>query len=194
MKLNLGCGSDIRDGYVNVDFRANHWAIQQIDLSVFPWPFDDSCASEILMLDFLEHFPYLDTKRILFECHRVLHHDGELVIQVPDAAILGRVISGLGKFPCNRCGELISGTQADRNWTDECPSCGQDEDEAVAAAIRRMFGGQDYPGNFHQTCFTERSLTRQARKCGLYWARNEEEIHQSKNWNFKSVFTKGKIW
>lgn len=195
MRLNLGCGSDIRNEYVNVDFRKADPSVLQVDLSEFPWPFADGSAEQILMLDFLEHFPYSQTKQILMECYRVLHWDGELVIQVPNAGILGRVISGVGTFPCNRCGEELIGRNNDSGeWMECCSRCGQNEDDAVQAAVQRMFGGQDYPGNFHQTCFTMDSLSQVARPCGLYWNRYEEERHQRLNWNFKSVFTKGDVW
>src|SRR5690606_40430558 len=53
MKLNLGCGFDIRPGYLNVDFRdmrnipppselnefGGEAQFQIVDLSTFPWPF-----------------------------------------------------------------------------------------------------------------------------------------------------------
>lgn len=195
MRINLGCGADIRQGYVNVDFRQLSGVDEVTDLSVFPWPFTDGSAEEILMLDFLEHFPYSQTRMILLECHRVLHRDGELVIQVPNARILGRVIAGLGTFPCNRCGkELIGSNNESGEWIECCPKCGQNEDDALRAAIHRMFGGQDFAGNFHQTCFTEDSLSQEARACGLYWLRYEEKEHQRLNWNFRSVFTKGELW
>ena len=87
MKLNLGCGDDIKEGYLNVDFRKTHPSVQVQDLSKFPWPWADGFADEILMLDFLEHFPYAQTERILFECFRILKDDGEVVIQVPDAEL-----------------------------------------------------------------------------------------------------------
>lgn len=204
MRLNLGCGDDVRDGYVNVDFRKTRSSVFPVDLSVFPWPFADDSAEEILMLDFLEHFPYAQTKQILLECHRVLRDvrpiQGTLVpagtgvvIQVPNAEILGTVISGHGRFQCNRCGGWMKGFK-EEDWDQTCPMCNQPDDAVIDAAMRRMFGGQDFPGNFHHTCFTPNSLTRIARSCGLYWSCDREHAHQAANWNFKSVFFKGDVW
>ncbi len=204
MRLNLGCGSDIRPGYVNVDFRQLPGVDRIVDLSVFPWPFEDESADEILMLDFLEHFPYSQTRRILLECHRVLRDRRPpegldvpsgtgLVIQAPDAVILGSVLSGRGKFQCNRCGWWMAGYR-EAEFTKHCGRCGQSDDDVWEAAMRRMYGGQDHPGNFHQTCFTDDSLARLARSCGLHWQRSEEREHQAANWNFKAVFIKGDIW
>jgi predicted SAM-dependent methyltransferase len=193
MKLNLGCGSDIRPGYVNVDFRLLPGVDLVVDLSAFPWGFEDGSAEEVLLLDFLEHFPYSQTRRIMLECHRVLHEDGRVVIQAPDAKILGAVLSGRGRYQCNRCGEWMWGITSEE-WTERCPKCGQGEDDAFEAAMMRMYGGQDHQGNFHQTCFTSDSLARLGRACGLFWQGDLEKEHQRANWNFKSVFTKGDIW
>lgn len=202
MKLNLGCGSDIRLGYVNVDFRQLPGVDRVIDLSRFPWPFETSSCEEVLMLDFLEHFPYGFTSLILMECYRVLRPSGQLVVQVPDAEILGAVFCSRGTFQCNRCGHVMRG-QSERDlslldgadgYDRDCPGCRQPVGELLEAAVRRMFGGQDGPGNFHQTCFTHSSLIEKAGARGLLFDRCEEEEHQAANWNLKCRFLKGDLW
>jgi hypothetical protein len=75
-----------------------------------------------------------------------------------------------------------------------CPGCRQPVEEVLEAAVRRMFGGQDYAGNFHQTCFTHSSLIEKAGACGLLFDRCEEEELQSANWNLKCRFLKGDLW
>jgi predicted SAM-dependent methyltransferase len=191
VKLNLGCGNDIKSGYVNVDFRKTHPEVVLADLSVFPWPFEDGSAEEILMLDFLEHFPYAQTNQILLECYRVLAPGGQVVIQVPDAGHLTRAIGMIGEYLCNRCGGKMGGYT---NNVIECGSCKQTAEEIADAAMRRLYGGQDYPGNFHQTCFTKEMLERRAIGCGFQLLEYEEKEHQYKNWNFKARFEKGDIW
>ena len=47
MKLNLGCGSQIVDGWVNADKFGT--PDQVFDLESFPWPWPDSSADEILL-------------------------------------------------------------------------------------------------------------------------------------------------
>lgn len=195
LRLNLGCGNDVRSGYVNVDFRKSHGVDLVHDLSELPWPFETESADEIMMLDFLEHFPYRQTHLILMECHRILKADGTVVIQVPDAEVLSRAISGLGGFPCNVCGRyIISRVHDGVHWLEGCPECGQNDDDSISAAMKRLFGGQDYDGNFHHACFTRRSLMLQAREAGLIQTGQEEVEHQYLNWNFKSRFKKGDLW
>ena len=41
MKLNLGCGKDIRHGYVNLDI-VNYGGNQIHDINAFPYPFEDN--------------------------------------------------------------------------------------------------------------------------------------------------------
>lgn len=188
MKLNLGCGNDVREGYTNVDFRPTHPSVMQVDLSKFPWPFEDESAEEILMLDFLEHFPYAQTKPILLECFRVLSPTGTVAIQVPDGDHLVRAFGCIGEYTCNRCDRVMS-----RNGA-RCGTCDATPEEISEAAMRRMYGGQDYPGNFHQTLFRQSSLEAKARECGLELVGFEEKDYQYINWNFKARFKKGEIW
>jgi predicted SAM-dependent methyltransferase len=54
MKLNLGCGSDYRQGYINVD-RVSGVADVVHDLNVFPYPWSDNSVDEIVARHILEH-------------------------------------------------------------------------------------------------------------------------------------------
>lgn len=193
MRLNLGCGVDVRPGYTNVDFRKIHPSIVEADLSKYPWPFEDGSAEEILMLDFLEHFPYRQTDMILGECWRVMSSDGRLVVQVPDADHLARALTKTGSYLCNRCGSEM-GQPHREEALQFCRDCGQSADVIANAAMMRLYGGQDYPGNWHHTCFTKDSLRDRMRSCGFDLHGYEEEEHQFKNWNFKAVYTKGDPW
>jgi len=201
MRLNLGCGYDIKHGYTNVDFRKTYPDVYECDLSKFPWPWATGEVDEILMLDFLEHFPYRDTERILLECFRVLKTSGEVVIQVPDAEHLMHAYLASGPYLCNKCGEsMYEPTPSNPRHGDgptqcvSCKKCGQTAAEISEAAMMRLYGGQDYPGNFHHTCFTESSLIEKASKSGLNLVDFEEVDHQYANWNFKARFKKGDIW
>ncbi len=194
-KLNLGCGSDVREGYINIDLRQTHPNVIIADLSVMPWPFADCSASEIMMLDFLEHLPYGLTRRVLLECYRVLEEKGTLIVQVPDGTHLTRALAQEGKYLCNRDGgDMYVSRYEDSTNLTACPKCGQSADDISEAAMRRLYGGQDYAGNFHNTCFTQRSLSRKLQECGFGSFVFEEHDHMWANWSLKTRATKADLW
>jgi hypothetical protein len=193
MKFNLGCGSDVREGYVNVDFRMLKGIDVVADLSKFPWPFADGCAEEVLMFDFLEHFPYRQTNEILLEVYRILAPEGTVVIQVPDAEHLTAALSMKNPYLCNSCGNPMAPRDSGE-FVDSCGRCGQSVSSIAEAAMKRLYGGQDYPGNFHQTCFTKDMLCEKTSDCGLRFDGWQEERHQFLNWNFKGRFKMGDVW
>ncbi len=106
MKLNLGCGDRVVDGWTNVDyalgarltkvplFRAVNrrlrifkveWDKRIVihDLTTrFPWP--DSSVDVVYSSHTLEHFAKEDGRAFLAECHRVLRRGGIIRIIVPD--------------------------------------------------------------------------------------------------------------
>ena len=83
LKLNLGCGSDFRDGYLNVDKFGEPEL--QVDLETFPWPWEDNSVSEIVMQHVLEHLGR-DTEtylNIITEMYRVCENSAKILIEVP---------------------------------------------------------------------------------------------------------------
>lgn len=193
MKLNLGCGSDIREGYVNVDFRPVDGRVLVQDLSKFPWIFKSESADEILMLDSLEHFPYRLTQTILLECCRVLKFGGKIVLQVPDAAQTMAALVMDGDYLCNRCGARMQ-DEADTNH-ENCPRCQQTAEDISEAAVGRFYGGQDYEGNYHYTCFTNHRLRKITESCGFKLVNDESHHeHYVRNWTLRMTFEKADIW
>lgn len=81
-RLNLGCGTDIRPGWVNLDSTRGIPGVDVVhDLDVLPLPFADAHFAYILAQDVLEHVS--DPVRTLRELHRVLGPGGRLAIRVP---------------------------------------------------------------------------------------------------------------
>ena len=90
MKLNLGCGKDYRDGWVNINDKPFHKCDLILDLNRFPYPFEDNSVDYILLKDVLEHLE--DTFKVIGECHRILKPTGRIHIHVPhhtDSAGMG---------------------------------------------------------------------------------------------------------
>ena len=55
LRLNLGCGRDLRAGYINVDKSPELGVDLRHDLEDLPLPFEDATVEEILCIDILEH-------------------------------------------------------------------------------------------------------------------------------------------
>lgn len=85
MKLNLGCGKDIREGYVNVDYITKN-TIDSFGIDVIadlskPLPFDDNTVEGIYASHVFEHIP--NWEDLLIECHRVMKCNSTIEIRVP---------------------------------------------------------------------------------------------------------------
>jgi len=80
-KLNLGCGSDIRKGWINLDSTALAGVDVVHDIEKLPLPFSNEEFDEILAQDVLEHMT--DYVPVLHDLHRILKKGGTLTIRVP---------------------------------------------------------------------------------------------------------------
>ena len=143
MKLNLGCGLGIRDGYINIDVRKVHPKILVLDLEKeLLKPFPDNSAEEIIAKDFIEHLSWRVVEDFLKDCYRVLKPGGRMYIQVPDLeAIAKKVILN----PSFKYGEL-EGWKAISFW---------------------VYGAQDYETNIHKTGFTIPTLKKLLESIGF---------------------------
>ncbi len=79
-KLNLGCGTNIQKGWVNLDISSLPGVDVVHDVEKLPLPFSENEFSEILCQDILEHVEYIP---ILKELHRITAPGGEVSIRVP---------------------------------------------------------------------------------------------------------------
>ena len=130
MRLNLCCGDDVRDGYINIDVRKTKPNVLVLDLEKdLLRPFPDKSVDEILAYDCIEHISWRRIEDLLRDIHRVLKCDGRLYLRVPDLeAIAKKVILDPG-FKYNE----LRGWKAISFW---------------------VYGGQDYPENTHKAGFT----------------------------------------
>jgi len=81
VRINLGCGKDIRKGWINVDNIPLSGVDVIHDLNKFPYPFPSNYADFILMRSILEHLD--DTVRVMSEVYRILKPKGKVKIIVP---------------------------------------------------------------------------------------------------------------
>lgn len=128
-KLNVGCGYDYRQGYVNVDLHERHGpdvVANVLELHTFP----TGHYEELIAQDVLEHVTRADVRRALFEWNRVLAVGGRLFVRTTEL------------------GGLIRQLEAAENQ-------GLHDQERL---IQNVFGTQAYDGDFHLAGFTERIL------------------------------------
>ena len=128
-KLNLGCGFDVKPGYINVDLQDFHSPDLVGDitnLTMLP----SVTFEEILAKDVLEHFHWRDTPRALYEWNRLLKPNGRLFVSTTYLNGLLRRFEAPG-FSSIATQKLM---------------------------IVNLFSMQNYQGDYHLTAFTERLI------------------------------------
>jgi len=80
-RLNLGCGYDIREGYINIDKWKTHETVMEVNLDLNILPFKTDDVEEILMLHIFEHLK--EPMEFLKEMYRVSKNGAKWIIEVP---------------------------------------------------------------------------------------------------------------
>jgi hypothetical protein len=87
IKLNIGCGNDYREGFINIDGRDD---LQKVDLvinlgkeSLFKY-FKEGTIDFILACDFIEHHFHWEAVRIMKDFFTLLKPGGMLEMRLPD--------------------------------------------------------------------------------------------------------------
>jgi SAM-dependent methyltransferase len=86
IKLHLGCGDDIKPGWINIDLRPDlkkggDFYNYDLRLGV---PFRDGQCSVIYSSHFFEHLTYTDAVALMRECKRILRSGGIFRAALPD--------------------------------------------------------------------------------------------------------------
>lgn len=114
MKLNLGCGADIRSGYINIDIIPQNNMSQdryrQGDIGSLDWLTEDKTVDEIIALDCLEYLPTNIVKQALTNWAQKLSTGGTLKILVPDCHAVAKAFVQ-GQFNLQEYSQIIFGTQ-----------------------------------------------------------------------------------
>ncbi len=82
LKLNIGCGPNYKDGWVNIDLAGDPDLTLDMRQSI---PLPDGCASLIYSEHFFEHLDYPhEALQFLSESYRILEEGGIFSVGVPD--------------------------------------------------------------------------------------------------------------
>lgn len=133
MKLNLGCGGDVKRGYINIDLYADVPGVFRLDIESLPYV--TNSIAEIFVQDVIEHISHRKTLQVLRHWCSLLMPSGVLEIRCPDARKQAEL--------------FLSGF-----WD-------------VETYALMVYGGQDFEGNQHKTCFTRESLEATLRRLGM---------------------------
>lgn len=88
IKLNIGCGTDYKKGWVNIDNNSDN-NIEKLDLNWDlrnPLPFSDRSIDFIFNEHFIEHLTVEEAQLIIIDLMRVLKKGGVMRIAMPDLA------------------------------------------------------------------------------------------------------------
>tara|TARA_Y100000034_G_C6805657_1_gene361751 strand:- start:152 stop:613 length:462 start_codon:yes stop_codon:yes gene_type:complete len=80
-KLNLGCGTNYKKGWLNVDINKKVKKDKIVNLEKFPYPFKNNEFNIIIMKHVLEHLE--DTVKTMKELKRIINKKGMIKIEVP---------------------------------------------------------------------------------------------------------------
>jgi predicted SAM-dependent methyltransferase len=88
--LNVGCGANAREGWVNLDLNPGAAGVLACDVSQ-GLPFDPGVFDAVYCSHVLEHLPKAEAPALVAECLRVLRPGGIARFVVPDLEAIVRL-------------------------------------------------------------------------------------------------------
>ncbi|MFC1557498.1 hypothetical protein ACFL5L_05895 [candidate division KSB1 bacterium] len=88
MNVNLGCGGDYREGWINVDGSNKVKADRYFDIRYLHKYIEKESVDYFLLQDILEHFYHWEAHRILCDVYSCLKVGGKVEIRVPDCGFI----------------------------------------------------------------------------------------------------------
>ncbi|MBI2634995.1 MAG: methyltransferase domain-containing protein [Parcubacteria group bacterium] len=155
VKLNLGCGKEHKEGYINIDIQEP--CDLRHDLRT-PWPFDDGSVDEIFTEDTVRIFSLKEWEKVKKEMARVLKPGGKLEIIFPDFEYI------LNAFLKNEDGRrwswwwrVIFGSQENDEYRDICKNSFTYKKLLAELFKKGMINFkkqrlEEQPGYIHLTC------------------------------------------
>lgn len=86
-KLQIGCGENILEGWLNTDLNSITYSVLPLDARK-KLPFKDNTFDYIFFEHLLEHIEYSEGLRLVQECFRVLRPKGKIRISTPNLKFL----------------------------------------------------------------------------------------------------------
>ena len=83
VRLDLGCGSNIREGFTGVDLTKTLEGVIVHDLRVTPWPWESDSVDEAHSSHFIEHLTGEEFMVFMNELHRVMKPEAKATLIAP---------------------------------------------------------------------------------------------------------------
>tara|TARA_B110000046_G_scaffold175987_1_gene201157 strand:- start:599 stop:1135 length:537 start_codon:yes stop_codon:yes gene_type:complete len=144
MKLHLGCGPNIKEGYINIDGFVDGEGVVKMD--ILNMKYSDNSVEEILSEHVFEHIPFKDEERLFNECFRLLKPGGQMIVETPDMEWLCKQFID-GKDDFNSFYQVGSGNHYFGH--------GRDTDQRWGMITTHFFGNQNGRGQFHYNGYTK---------------------------------------
>lgn len=150
LTLNLGCGERIYPRYPNAGYKCINVDMRRLPnvhtiCDVVHLPFLANTFDYVLASDIIEHFPIAKTTSVLEEWKRILKPEGAIEFRLPN---LEAIVE-----------DYLKRRQEDRSDMKGMP---------IAHYFSwLLYGGQDYPGNFHYVGFDRRFFASICAQAGL---------------------------
>ncbi|HVW96656.1 MAG TPA: methyltransferase domain-containing protein [Mucilaginibacter sp.] len=149
MKLHLGCGKNIKDGYINIDKYVTAPGVENLD--ILNLPYEDESAEEILSEHLVEHIGFEDEEKFWRECARLLKSGGKLITETPDMEWLCKqFMEAEDSFI-----EFYQVGAEDHYFGNGCSIT-----QRWGILTTHLFGNQNGDGQFHHNAYTEKKLLR----------------------------------
>lgn len=147
MKINVGCGPNLLDGYENIDLFPQNERVKKGTLTEMP--FADGSADEILAEHIFEHMDFREEPKAWQECYRVLKTGGRLVMEVPDFEWVCRTfLAAQDDFK-----DFYQVGAIDHYFGN-----GRALDQRWSIVTTMIFGNQNGGGQYHKTGYTEAKI------------------------------------
>lgn len=137
VKLNIGCGRQIKEGYINIDRYVMDGSTLRADS--LQLPFANNTVDEIICIHQLEHLRYQDVVPGVKEWYRVLRKGGKILVEVPDFEWCAK--------------KWLEATEKD-GWTE----VDWGKDHRFGFWTMALWGNQEHNGEFHKCPFTQKRL------------------------------------
>jgi predicted SAM-dependent methyltransferase len=157
IKLNIGCGGDLKPDYINIDMHEKQFISERYgtelnktipiyNYNIFDLPYESNSVDEILCFAMLEHLSFENEGKFLKEVKRILKKDGIFIFTVPDIEKTFRQwLEAKDEF------KDFYRTGTDEHWFGQGDRNINTRWGYLTAVI---FGNQNGEGQFHRNAYT----------------------------------------